>query len=275
MQAAGRPQRRGWGVGDDRGRRGPGAALHGLGPDCASGSRSLKSNQGALYRSPAGQSTVPEPHGGMACRKWDGTEAHRVLVGEQRSGVYVSLAARTSARCSEDYVADGVRLRRLLQILPGACRSNRPSTTTPIPVDDRIARFRRVPRPCTCADGRRRWHGRADRRVVLPTAAEGRVSHSTTRRSSAAALPAGWYSPTVRPRALASPQAVRWPRVCGQTRRPRPWMARRAWSARCPRGGLATSTATAKCTGRPQLFCRRASPALYPHSGLDKSASAV
>ena len=131
MQAAGRPQRRGWGVGDDRGRRGPGAALHGLGPDCASGSRSLKSNQGALYRSPAGQSTVPEPHGGMACRKWDGTEAHRVLVGEQRSGVYVSLAARTSARCSEDYVADGVRLRRLLQILPGACRGNRPSTTTP------------------------------------------------------------------------------------------------------------------------------------------------
>ena len=47
--------------------------------------------------------------------------------------------------------------------------------------------------------------------------------------------PAG-TSPTVRPRALASPQAVRWPRVCGQTRRPRPWMARRAWSARCPTG---------------------------------------
>ena len=49
---------------------------------------------------------------------------------------------------------------------------------------------------------------------AVVAARRGRVSHSTTRRSSAAAQPAGWYSPTVRPRALASPQAVRWPRVC-------------------------------------------------------------
>ena len=61
------------------------------------------------------------------------------------------------------------------------------------------------------------------------------VSHRATWRSSTPARPRGGYSVTVRPKALASPQAARWPKVCGQTRTPNRSSASAACWARGPR----------------------------------------